>query len=161
LLAALIGGCVSYEHEQIAPDGYEIKYGDDYYGGSVGQTRSECALLLSAQLTRTAGYRYFLATEGSSTFHSYPSTSTTKWVSTGGGGLAPVTTWSGGGGGTVTYQYRIKLLEERPSFGEQLGLARRYGLRYDAIFVYDADQLERALLQGADLDCPFDPPSPD
>ena len=152
---------MSYEHEQIAPDVYEIKYGGGSFGGNVGSVRAECALLLSAQLAHAAGYRYFLATERSSTTYTSPSTSTTTWVSTGDGGVKAITTWSCGGGTVTTYHYRIKLLEERPSFGEQLGLARRYGLRYDAIFVYDAGQLERALLQGADLDCPFDPPSPD
>ena len=154
---------MSYEHEQIAPDVYEIKYGDRSFGGNVGSVRAECALLLSAQLARAAGYRYFLATERSSTSsYNSPSTSTITWVPTGDGGVKAVTTLNVGGGTVMTtYHYRIKLLEERPSFGEQLGLARRYRLRYDAIFVYDADQLERALLQGADLDCPFDPPSPD
>jgi hypothetical protein len=124
---------------------------------------SDCGLLLSAQLTLAAGHRYFVALSGD--FSEVTWTTQPTSVLVGEGERLTCSTakpWEVGYMGcqeqthrTLAYTYRIDLLDEPLSRSEELALARRLGLAYDAVYVYDAALVDRAF---RDRDCPFEAP---
>jgi hypothetical protein len=145
-------------YRQISPDTYEITA--DWIQGI---PNSDCGLLLSAQLTLAAGHRYFVAVGGdySEVINESPpdmfAVEHGEVVDCSRASAEPLPLGCSMGTRSVTktHTYRIDLLDEPLSQSEELAFARRRGLAYDAVFVYDAALVEHSLV---DRGCPFDPP---
>ncbi len=155
LAAALLANCgTGFGHHTLDRHTFEVSYGGE---------QDLCALLYSAELTLAAGYSYFYATDAvepvdTLTYTPGPdfymgSEGPVSCVGMPGCGGAPTlsTSWS---------RYKIHLLEEEQSPGEEIMLARRHGLRYEELFVYDAAFVQQALRGDDSIECSVETPSP-
>jgi hypothetical protein len=67
----------------------------------------------------------------------------------------------GGGGGSyvAAFHYHLELFDRKPDLEETVHLARRDRVLIEDVFVEDAAYLERALVEDAGVECPFERPT--